>query len=202
MRKYYIHVSFDEVEEFIPRVPSNRCEGEDDAIPRICCSTSVKGALRAIPGAGAAVKNLLNAGIEPIIHVYLLHPRHSCVIHNLKVREYVPDANETDETWLVKTPAWAVRRDYKIVDPVIETVNEYPYISECKLKRVRNQNNWEVFWNHFRPDTSMPDRFKMLGGISFRTVADNLNGNFLKQLINVSRPETVINESVQYGKIS
>ena len=32
MSRNYIHVSFDEVSELIPRIPESRCEGEDDTI--------------------------------------------------------------------------------------------------------------------------------------------------------------------------
>lgn len=55
MRKSMIHVSFDPVEAFVPRVPSQRIEGEmeeDSVTKRICASSTILGALRGIPSGG------------------------------------------------------------------------------------------------------------------------------------------------------
>ena len=49
-----VHVSFDLVDSFYPRIPEQRTEGkvnEDQVTKRICISTSVLGALRGIPQA-------------------------------------------------------------------------------------------------------------------------------------------------------
>lgn len=47
-----VHVSFDIVEKFIPRVPRQRCQGEDMSIPRICVADTILDAINAIPQAG------------------------------------------------------------------------------------------------------------------------------------------------------
>lgn len=50
-----IHVSFDEVEQFIPRIPEQICPGEDNTIPRICAAPSV---IKALPGHSAGPERL------------------------------------------------------------------------------------------------------------------------------------------------
>lgn len=48
------HVSYDLSEplhkEFIPRIPNNTVNEEDESIPRICFSDSIQGCIRAISG--------------------------------------------------------------------------------------------------------------------------------------------------------
>ena len=36
-KQKFIHVSFDPVEKFEPKIPKNRAPGEDQTIRRICC---------------------------------------------------------------------------------------------------------------------------------------------------------------------
>ncbi len=176
-RKNYIHVSFDEVTEFIPRIPKFRCTGEDDTIPRICVAESIRNCLRSAPGAGLAVKNLNGAGISFVIHSYLLWPHYGSVKHTGWVKQHVPDAEFSGEIWLTKPPRLVQRRDYEILEPEYATSqddHQYPIITDCKLKRVKNQNNWELFWNKFRPGEPMPPQFAM-PDISYRTLAENLD---------------------------
>lgn len=44
-----IHISFDIVNEFIPRVPRQRCLGEDETVPRICVTEDILNAVNAVP---------------------------------------------------------------------------------------------------------------------------------------------------------
>lgn len=67
-----VHVSFDLVDEFIPRVPKQRCEGENNTIKRICVAPSIIEALNAIPQAGLVVRNMKSLGLPVIIHCYYL----------------------------------------------------------------------------------------------------------------------------------
>lgn len=47
-----IHISFDIVDEFTPRVPRQRCPGEDETVPRICVAEDILNAVNAVPQAG------------------------------------------------------------------------------------------------------------------------------------------------------
>ena len=62
-----VHVSFDLVDEFIPRVPKQRCEGENNTIKRICVAPSIIEALNAIPQAGFVVRNMKSLGLPCLI---------------------------------------------------------------------------------------------------------------------------------------
>lgn len=170
-----IHVSFDEIDEFVPRIPKHRCPGEDDTIPRICVASTVKKCLLSMPGAGSAVKNLVDLDIPAVIHAYILTPYYGSVRYNTIVCKYVPDARYTGEMWLVKPPAYVERRDYEILEPeFITSLEGLIGIKSCKLKRVKNQNNWEIFWNKFRAGEPMPPQF-LISDFSYRTLAQNLD---------------------------
>ena len=53
-----IHVSFDIVDEFTPRVPRQRCPGEDETVPRICVAEDILNAVNAVPQAGLVMENM------------------------------------------------------------------------------------------------------------------------------------------------
>ena len=40
-----VHVSFDEVERFVPRVPKQICPDEDNTTPRICVAPNILSAI-------------------------------------------------------------------------------------------------------------------------------------------------------------
>ena len=46
-----IHISFDIVDEFTPRVPRQRCPGEDETVPRICVAEDILIAVNSVPHA-------------------------------------------------------------------------------------------------------------------------------------------------------
>ena len=67
-----IHVSFDIVDEFIPRVPRQRCPGEDETVPRICVAEDILNAVNAVPQAGLVMENMKSLGLPVVIHAYYL----------------------------------------------------------------------------------------------------------------------------------
>ena len=67
-----IHISFDIVDEFIPRVPRQRCPGEDETVPRICVAEDILNAVNAVPQAGLVMENMKNIGLPVVIHAYYL----------------------------------------------------------------------------------------------------------------------------------
>lgn len=184
MSRNYIHVSFDEVSELIPRIPKSRCDGEDDTIKRICCSTSIRGALSGVPGSGDAVQNLINAGIPVIIHVYLLKASAGSAMNTSEIARYVPDATLTGEVWLTEKPESITRRDYEIYDPVFcKTQDDRPYIVGCGLRRVKHQDNWDRFWHRFCKETKMPEEIRKAIHVPYRLMAQNLNKGLLTSLV-------------------
>ena len=74
MRKQkFIHVSFDPVSDFEPRIPSNRAKDEDAIKKRICCILS-KGSLQddvihtlnASPCAGEVLQRIVSHGFDSV----------------------------------------------------------------------------------------------------------------------------------------
>ncbi|EOU1990305.1 hypothetical protein C4D27_16315 [Clostridium perfringens] len=96
---------------FKPRVPLFRAKGENDTIPRVCFSDSILGCLRAIPecdecGLGYKMTKKLNFNTPVLYDVYMLDT--SCLgdkeilnPNQLKRLEYVPDANNNNEYWIL-----------------------------------------------------------------------------------------------------
>lgn len=147
-RYYYLddmlyHVSLFPVKEFYPRIPSVRCPGEDDSIPRISFSCySIVDTLRAVPESGRTLRKMLDAGIEPVIYVYML-PIERCVrvsdprqpakgLRLLPVSEterYVPDASMTGECWLLDNVEGSDL--YQVTFRIKDICGEEPIIEEC-----------------------------------------------------------------------
>ena len=90
----YLHVSFDPVKEFIPRIPEMRLPNEDDKIKRICVSDTVKHCLAALPTVEDIIDACARYNYYPVLHVYNLTPQEDSVIttKELKRKELVPDA--------------------------------------------------------------------------------------------------------------
>ena len=102
MRKSMIHVSFDPVEAFVPRVPSQRIEGEmeeDSVTKRICASSTILGALRGIPCGGEVLYQMQRLEIPLLIHAYYMEGKYIA-----PTEQQVPDRCVTDEVWFLKTP--------------------------------------------------------------------------------------------------
>ena len=86
MRKQkFIHVSFDPVSDFEPRIPSNRAKDEDAIKKRICCILSkgslqddVIHALNASPCAGEVLQRIVSHGFDPVLHVYEFQSTRIC----------------------------------------------------------------------------------------------------------------------------
>ena len=97
MRKQkFIHVSFDPVSDFEPRIPSNRAKDEDAIKKRICCILSkgslqddVIHALNASPCAGEVLQRIVSHGFDPVLHVYEFQS--TKYMFPWEVQEYVPE---------------------------------------------------------------------------------------------------------------
>lgn len=114
MRKSMIHVSFDPVEAFVPRVPSQRIEGEmeeDSVTKRICASSTILGALRGIPSGGEVLHQMQRLEIPLLIHAYYMEGKYI-----VPTEQQVPDRFVTDEVWFLRTPEKIRRVDYLVTD--------------------------------------------------------------------------------------
>lgn len=71
-----VHVSFDEVERFVPRVPKQICPDEDNTTPRICVAPNILSAIQAMPQGGTVAYNMARIGVPVVIHAYYIGQRH------------------------------------------------------------------------------------------------------------------------------
>lgn len=119
MTKYLYHISLEgnlnEEKTFTPRVPSTCMMDEENSIPRICTSETIRGCIAAFPyrkDLDEVVDN--GAGF---LYLYKFD-MYSLGCTNLKyfyqIEKYVPDALSTKETWItkeVKSKAEIIRID-------------------------------------------------------------------------------------------
>lgn len=144
----YVHLSFDLVEEFVPRIPKSRLETEDGVTPRICVAKYISQALPAMPAAGKTIEAMLEIGMPVIIHAYYLQSE--AVIQTEDLLEAVPDARYTREMWITEKPKKVWRVDYELRDLFLYHTKDM-YGKEIvipdayALKRVYNQDNWKNF---------------------------------------------------------
>lgn len=176
-----IHISFDIVDEFTPRVPLQRCPGEDETIPRICVAEEILNAVNAVPQAGLVMENMKNLGLPVIIHAYYLTGEG---MGQEEVQNYVPDAKLTGELWLTEKPQEVRRVDYEIVDFATKTIKD-PFghdltavvinsFNECEYQD--NVENFLHSMNGFGNVSKerMERTRKIFKENSFRTVISNI----------------------------
>lgn len=128
------HLSFDvleTIEEFVPRIPDQRIEGEDDTSLRICCSDSIENALVALPN---NADFLSSTKLFPLIKVYELDETKvegSNLLTPELIQDKVSDALVTKEHWIttnIKPSNFYIiqvtNMDY---DESSKTINELKY---------------------------------------------------------------------------
>lgn len=72
VQKKYIHVSFDVVDAFNPRVPKSRIEGEDGTIPRICVANRLLDCVNAMPSGPETIQAMQQLGLPVVVHAYYI----------------------------------------------------------------------------------------------------------------------------------
>ena len=160
-RQSMVHVSFDLVDRFTPRIPEHRCLGEDGTIPRICVAPDVLSAVNTMPQGGYAVARMLELGLPPIVHAYYMSG--ADVMENDEVSAWVPDAQFTGEAWFLTEPAVVRRVDYRIESPVVRHISDHETeIVGARLRMVRYTDNWDnlLKWMGADPATDAVRKLK------------------------------------------
>lgn len=155
-KQKFIHVSFDPVEKFEPRIPKNRAPGEDQTIRRICCIRTGKDiekdimkALNASPCAGEALNRIASFGFYPVLHVYELDSQDYLLPD--EVQKYVPDAYYSGECWLTKKPISFIHKCYEVTWFKTKEVSdnfgtEWQAVVALKLEKLKKtETNWERY---------------------------------------------------------
>ena len=183
-----IHVSFDEVENFTPRVPQQRCPNEDETIPRICVAPTIRNALWAIPQSGEVIHYMKMLNLPVIIHAYYI--KCDQFLMPEEIVDKVPDAMGTKEMWVTEIPDSVRRVDFELVDPLTITQKDMNGICErivmgyASLNRVKFQDNWRNLAIKFINGTDKIEHFmRNKPDISYRTFMSNIDDELLKALI-------------------
>jgi hypothetical protein len=95
-----VHVSFDEVERFVPRVPKQICPDEDNTTPRICVAPNILSAIQAMPQGGTVAYNMARIGVPVVIHAYYIES--DAILMPEQIADKVPDAVATGEMWVME----------------------------------------------------------------------------------------------------
>lgn len=186
-KRKLIHVSFDLVNGFAPRISAQVCPGEDETIPRICVSPSIIKALQSIPQAGEVMYYIEEIGVPIIIHAYYM--KSDAVLMPEQIADKVPDALATGETWIMEIPVEVRRFDYEIVNPFIikkkdgnGTVERF-LVGYDSLKRVDYQDNWRNLARKMGRGKRAEDYFMShKPDLTYRCFMSNLDDDLLKLL--------------------
>lgn len=151
-----VHVSFDEVERFVPRVPKQICPGEDNTTPRICVAPNILSAIQAMPQGGTVADKVPDAVATGEMWVMAVPAAVRRMDYEI-VDPYVPmriDRNGTRERFLV----WY-----------------------GELKRVRYQDNWRNLSTRTARNQKAVEWFmENKPDISYRTFMSNMDDELLK----------------------
>lgn len=107
-----VHLSFDPIDHFEPRVPKHQFPSENKTVPRICLSERVDRALCAIPQGGFAARAMFDfrKTVAPVLHAYICDtaadPGAFLPPEIVESKYGVYDAPYTREWWALKTPAF------------------------------------------------------------------------------------------------
>lgn len=182
-----IHVSFDVVEKFVPRIPIKdaRLPGEDDETPRICVAPSILCCLKGMPSADTIIDNLLKAKLPVIIHAYYLSS--DSIMSNAEILRKVPDAYLTHESWILKEPDKVRRIDYQLTDPceVQRTLAwcEHLKYGTCGLKRIPYTDNFDVLYKAAGIDPNTDGAKRIRQKYQFARIAKDM----LPQILSLKR---------------
>lgn len=179
-----VHVSFDRVSEFVPRVPENRCPGENSTIPRICVAPSIEDALNAMPRAGVVMDYMRQLGLPIILHVY--HLKSGRVMSSEEITQYVPDADLSHEMWLLDRPEKVYREDYEILDFETRAYtdrfgHEMRGIYGIQMRKCRFQSNTENFLNECADESRKEKIRGIIRENTFRVVLDNIGAELIQR---------------------
>lgn len=178
----YVHVSFDIVEHFEPRIPRTWAKTEDRAIKRICVTDRIQRGLNAMAQAGLTLQIMQKLGLPLIIHAYYMESEN--VIAPEQVQNFVPDALTNHESWLTETPKRIWRVDYEVIDPVLYHFHDDPdpkhlIVASAPLRTISFSDNVDNFvkrFHIFQPD----DVARLLREHGFSAVLCNLEETLLE----------------------
>lgn len=169
-KQNYIHVSFDEVQKFVLRIPKIVADGEDTTIPRISVCDSIDNALYGMSEGERVMEGIECLHLTPIIHAYYLTPDKNGVLDTKAISKYVPDAQETGEMWLTKPPVKVERIDYKIL---------FFVHGQPEIMQVNPTDGIETFLNDLGVSKNRKEWHQIIKDMGFRHFLSEVNEEVL-----------------------
>lgn len=172
-----VHVSFDIVDHFAPRIPKQRCPEEDATISRICVAENLTMAINALPQSGDVICAMKDLRLPIIIHAYYIKGEG---MNNEEVRKYVPDAEFSGEYWITSVPSSVLRIDYKITGFETKVIQDcfghgLIILWEIQTKRCKFQDNIKNFLKMYgRNGEGNEQQKKIFVDNTYRTVLSNI----------------------------
>ena len=176
----YIHVSFDIVNSFEPRVPKSRIEGEDGTIPRICVTNRLLDCINAMPSGPETLQAMQQLGLPLIIHAYYMQAQG--IWDTETVINYVPDARCYHESWIRTVPTHVRRVDYRVMEPQFYQTKSGPLrLLGAQFKRCSFSDNVTKLADlfHLHDSSTFAELIRKYG---YAKVMFNLKDEFLKLL--------------------
>lgn len=114
-----LHLSYDPVPQFSPRVPQIRAPGEDGKTKRICLSPTIEDAINSKPGHAAMVFAAMYYRLPIALFIYRAEiPVEDVLFPEELAKEYgVKDAPLNHEHWVLSTPNFS--QEIWVLDNVI-----------------------------------------------------------------------------------
>lgn len=146
------HVSYTPVQEFVPRIPECRADGEDAITPRICFTPRIESCINAKPSGMLPIIASAQIGIPLAIYVYeidLADYRREELLTPPEVEQnlHCSDATFNHEYCLLCKPRHVTVSRKEIVGYEVEWHDELPYLK--RLIAVESNSKWSFFWEKF-----------------------------------------------------
>ena len=143
------HVSYTPVQEFIPRVPECRADGEDTITPRICFTPRIESCINAKPSGMLPIIASAQIGIPLAIYVYAIEVadyRREELLTPPEVKRsfHCHDAVINQEYCLLCKPRNLTVSRKEIVGYAANWQKKIPWLDQ--LVAVESNSEWSSFW--------------------------------------------------------
>lgn len=145
------HVSYTPVQEFVPRVPECRADGEDTITPRICFAPRIEFCINAKPSGMLPIIASAQIGIPLAIYVYAIeladYRREELLIPpEVKQTLHCPDAVINQEYCLLCKPRNLTVSRREIVGYTVNWRKKIPWLD--RLISIESNSEWSFFWEN------------------------------------------------------
>lgn len=131
MKLYHVSLNLENINEFIPRIPSEEVmvEGEDSVTPRICLGKNIRGCLTAVPWGGNTFEELFFDNItSQIIRVYEFDSEDIAEENLISSEELYRSDRVRDSE--ISGEVWVINQSLKPKKSYLIQINDYSEGSE------------------------------------------------------------------------